>query len=43
VISFVRDALPPATSKEGTLFNNFIAGAIGGTFGTIFNVIILLK
>jgi solute carrier family 25 2-oxodicarboxylate transporter 21 len=37
IISFVRDALPKATTKEGTLLNNFIAGSIGGTFGTILN------
>jgi solute carrier family 25 2-oxodicarboxylate transporter 21 len=37
IISFVRDALPKAKSKEGTLLNNFVAGTIGGTFGTILN------
>jgi solute carrier family 25 (mitochondrial 2-oxodicarboxylate transporter), member 21 len=37
IISFVRGALPKATTKEGTLLNNFIAGAVGGTFGTILN------
>ncbi|KAJ3313849.1 hypothetical protein HDV04_001410 [Boothiomyces sp. JEL0838] len=37
VISFVRAALPKADSKQGKLLNNFIAGTIGGTVGTILN------
>jgi solute carrier family 25 (mitochondrial 2-oxodicarboxylate transporter), member 21 len=37
VISFVRDALPKATSKKGTLLNNFVAGCFGGTVGTMLN------
>ena len=37
VISFVQKLLPKATTKEGTLANNFVAGAIGGTVGTILN------
>jgi solute carrier family 25 2-oxodicarboxylate transporter 21 len=37
VISFVKDALPVATTKEGSLLNNFVSGAIGGTVGTILN------
>lgn len=37
VISFVQQLLPKATTKQGTLANNFIAGAIGGTVGTILN------
>ncbi|KAI8907198.1 mitochondrial carrier domain-containing protein [Gorgonomyces haynaldii] len=36
-ISAIRAAMPKATTKEGTLFNNFIAGALGGTIGTILN------
>ncbi|KAJ3302272.1 hypothetical protein HDV03_005211 [Kappamyces sp. JEL0829] len=37
VISFVQSMLPKATTKEGTMLNNFVAGAIGGTVGTICN------
>lgn len=38
IISFIRDTLPE-TTKEGTLLgNNFIAGSIGGTCGTVLNV-----
>ncbi|KAJ3321546.1 hypothetical protein HDV06_004082 [Boothiomyces sp. JEL0866] len=37
VISFVRAALPKAESKQGKLLNNFVAGTIGGTVGTILN------
>lgn len=36
-ISFIKSAIPPATTKERTLLNNFIAGSIGGTVGTILN------
>jgi solute carrier family 25 2-oxodicarboxylate transporter 21 len=36
-ISTVRGILPKAQSKEGTLLNNFVAGSIGGTLGTILN------
>jgi solute carrier family 25 2-oxodicarboxylate transporter 21 len=31
VISFVQGLMPKASSKEGTMLNNFIAGSIGGT------------
>ncbi len=34
---FVRDALPKPDSQQGVLLNNFVAGAIGGTAGTILN------
>ncbi|KAJ3276424.1 hypothetical protein HDV01_005047 [Terramyces sp. JEL0728] len=37
VISFVRASLPKAESKQGKLLNNFVAGTIGGTVGTILN------
>lgn len=37
VIHFVRQAMPEAKTKEGNLLKNFIAGAIGGTVGTILN------
>ncbi|CAG8599601.1 5733_t:CDS:2 [Paraglomus occultum] len=43
VIHTIRKALPKAEAsillitKKGTLFNNFVAGAIGGTVGTIIN------
>ncbi|RKP06692.1 mitochondrial carrier domain-containing protein [Thamnocephalis sphaerospora] len=37
VIHGVRSALPEAHSKEGVLFRNFVAGAIGGTVGTMLN------
>ncbi|ODQ52446.1 mitochondrial carrier [Saitoella complicata NRRL Y-17804] len=37
VIQAVRSALPKAESKSGETFNSFIAGAIGGTVGTILN------
>lgn len=37
VIHFVRQSLPTASTKQETLRNNFIAGTIGGTFGTILN------
>ncbi|KAH6572962.1 hypothetical protein BASA50_009115 [Batrachochytrium salamandrivorans] len=37
VITLIRSNLPKAESKEGVLLNNFIAGAIGGTVGTIIN------
>ncbi len=36
-ISAVRSVLPKATTKEGVLGNNFVAGAIGGTVGTSLN------
>jgi solute carrier family 25 2-oxodicarboxylate transporter 21 len=29
--------LPKATTKQAELTNNFIAGAVGGTFGTLIN------
>eukprot|EP00835_Amoeboradix_gromovi_P002750 NODE_162_length_16547_cov_0.334326.p4 type:complete len:269 gc:universal NODE_162_length_16547_cov_0.334326:4575-3769(-) len=37
VIHSVKNILPEAETKEGDLFRNFIAGAIGGTFGTTIN------
>jgi hypothetical protein len=33
----VRARLPKATTKQGELTNNFIAGGVGGTFGTLIN------
>ncbi|KAI8900104.1 mitochondrial carrier domain-containing protein [Globomyces pollinis-pini] len=36
-ISFVRAGLPKAESHQGILLNNFIAGTIGGTIGTLLN------
>ena len=36
-IHSVRAQLPKATTKQGELTNNFIAGAIGGTVGTLVN------
>ncbi|KAI9209839.1 mitochondrial carrier domain-containing protein [Polychytrium aggregatum] len=36
-ISTIRQLLPKAETKQGTLANNFIAGTIGGTIGTILN------
>ncbi|KAF0515157.1 mitochondrial carrier [Gigaspora margarita] len=37
VIFNVRGLLPKPTSKKQTLLNNFIAGGIGGTVGTLLN------
>ena len=37
VIHSVKNVLPEAKTKEGDLFRNFVAGAIGGTFGTMIN------
>ncbi|RUS22250.1 mitochondrial 2-oxodicarboxylate carrier 1 [Endogone sp. FLAS-F59071] len=37
VIFSVKNVLPKAESKEGTLLINFTSGAIGGTVGTIIN------
>lgn len=37
VIHGVKEALPKATNPQETLLNNFIAGSIGGTVGTILN------
>ncbi|KAJ1554056.1 hypothetical protein HK096_005194, partial [Nowakowskiella sp. JEL0078] len=37
LIGSIRGALPKAETKQGTMFNNFIAGAIGGTAGTMIN------
>jgi solute carrier family 25 2-oxodicarboxylate transporter 21 len=37
IIHGVREALPEAESPQGQLLKNFIAGSIGGTFGTILN------
>lgn len=37
VIHGVKAALPKATTPQETLRNNFIAGSIGGTFGTLLN------
>jgi hypothetical protein len=36
--SAVRSRLPKAETKNQTLINNFTAGTIGGTVGTILNV-----
>ncbi|KAI8828607.1 mitochondrial carrier domain-containing protein [Chytriomyces cf. hyalinus JEL632] len=36
-IQYVRSVLPKAESKEGKMLNNFVAGSIGGTVGTILN------
>lgn len=37
LIHTIRSALPKAQTKRGELANNFVAGAIGGTFGTVLN------
>ena len=37
VIFGVRQALPKAETSSQELLNNFVAGTIGGTFGTILN------
>eukprot|EP00834_Sanchytrium_tribonematis_P007092 NODE_593_length_5604_cov_0.739691.p2 type:complete len:290 gc:universal NODE_593_length_5604_cov_0.739691:1239-2108(+) len=37
VIHSIKSILPEAETKEGDLFRNFIAGALGGTFGTMLN------
>jgi len=37
VIQYVRSLLPKAETKSGELVNNFTAGALAGTFGTILN------
>lgn len=37
VIHGVRAALPEAETPQGRLLKNFIAGSIGGTFGTMLN------
>lgn len=37
VIHGVKSMLPPAKSAQEQLLNNFIAGSIGGTFGTFLN------
>jgi solute carrier family 25 (mitochondrial 2-oxodicarboxylate transporter), member 21 len=36
-IHSVRAQLPKATTKQGELTNNFIAGTVGGTVGTLLN------
>ncbi|PVU92728.1 hypothetical protein BB561_003650 [Smittium simulii] len=36
-IFFIKDKLPKAETKQGNLFTNFIAGAIGGIVGTTLN------
>ncbi|KAJ3287840.1 hypothetical protein HK104_008432 [Borealophlyctis nickersoniae] len=36
-ISAIRAALPKPETKKGTLLNNFMAGSIGGTLGTLLN------
>lgn len=36
-IKTVRNAIPEPKTKQGALVKNFIAGAIGGTVGTILN------
>ncbi|KAJ1981322.1 hypothetical protein H4R33_005272 [Dimargaris cristalligena] len=36
-IHYVRGMLPKAETKQGELGTNFIAGTIGGTFGTMLN------
>ena len=38
VIQWVRQLLPEAETKQGVLLKNFVAGAIGGTVGTILTV-----
>lgn len=42
LIRVVKDALPEAKTDKAQLGYNFIAGAFGGTFGTMLNVIYLL-
>jgi len=42
-IHSVRAQLPKATTKQGELTNNFIAGAVGGTFGTLVNTPFVLS
>ena len=37
VIHSVKNVLPEAETKQGELLRNFVAGAIGGTFGTAIN------
>ncbi|KAJ3116984.1 hypothetical protein HK098_006418, partial [Nowakowskiella sp. JEL0407] len=37
LIGTIRALLPKSETKQGTMINNFIAGAIGGTAGTIIN------
>ena len=37
IISFIKAMLPKQESKEGITMNNFVAGALGGTFGTMLN------
>ena len=34
----VLDILPESETKQGVMARNFVAGAIGGTFGTMLNV-----
>lgn len=37
VINVINNSLPPTDSYSGQLLNKFIAGTLGGTFGTIIN------
>ena len=41
VIQGVRAAIPEPETQQGLLLKNFVAGAIGGTVGTILNVSII--
>ncbi|KAJ3085162.1 hypothetical protein HK102_000253 [Quaeritorhiza haematococci] len=37
VIKAVRDAIPEPETSQGVLAKNFLAGSVGGTFGTMLN------
>ena len=37
MIHGVKSMLPAAKSSQEQLLNNFIAGSVGGTFGTVLN------
>ncbi|KAJ3756845.1 mitochondrial carrier [Lentinula raphanica] len=39
----VRALLPEAKTKQGTLFNNFVSGAVGGLVGTMLNTPSVVK
>ncbi|KAH7869445.1 mitochondrial carrier [Lentinula edodes] len=39
----VRAMLPEAKTQQGTLFNNFISGAVGGFVGTMINTPLVVK
>ncbi|TPX48056.1 hypothetical protein SeLEV6574_g02264 [Synchytrium endobioticum] len=36
-INYVRSMLPKAETKQGQTMNNFVAGTVGGTIGTVVN------